>query len=40
MNKNILSDTIIKNACKNKVLLNNISTENEDKKKKSDVFSE
>ena len=32
MNKNILSDTIIKNACKNKVLLNDISTENGIKK--------
>ena len=27
INKNILSDTIIKNACKNRILLNNISTE-------------
>ena len=27
MNKNILSDTIIKKACKNKILLNDISTE-------------
>ena len=27
INKNILSDTIIKSACKNRILLNNISTE-------------
>ena len=27
LNKNILSDTIIKNACKNKILLSDISTE-------------